>query len=341
MRCLSLADALTAKGGRARFVCSPLPGSCRSMVQRAGHELMELERPRDADGSSDLPHAQWLGASQSTDAKNTRRALADRTWDWLVVDHYALDSRWESVLRPCAERVLVIDDLADRAHDCDALLDQNAVAAMQSRYDGKVPPTCRRFLGPAYALLRREFAALRPSAAARTGPVRRILILMGGMDAGNATEKAIGAVAGARLEALEVDVVVGSEHPELARVRAACRRYGYRCYVQTTEVPALMARADLAIGGCGTTSWERCCLGLPALGLTLAANQVPIAEGLAARGAIEHLGAATEVTEADITEALLGLIRDPDRLAALSVASRGLADGMGALRMRDFMIGAS
>lgn len=323
MRCLSLADALGEKGGQVRFICRRLPSAYASMIRKLGHELIELEGPEAAESSGAI------------------HALSDRSWNWLVVDHYALDARWETELRACAARILAIDDLADRSHDCDALLDQNVLDARDKRYDGKVPQSCRLLLGPGYALLRSQFGRLRESALVKRGPVLRILILMGGMDAGNQTEKAIRAVARTSRQSLEVDVVVGADHPALARIRTACERHGYRCHVQVADVASLMARADLAIGGCGTTSWERCCLGLPSICLTLAANQRRIAEGLAARGAIVHLGNAADVDDVAIADALLAISSDAQRLAAMSAAAHELVDGKGARRVCDFMIGAA
>lgn len=320
VRCLALAQVLGENGGHVRFICRQMPSTYQAMVHGAGHELVELK--------SDAP-------------EEAARALRDAPWDWLIVDHYGLDARWERALRPCARRVLVIDDLADRDHDCDALLDQNMLGPARGRYEGKVPQGCRLLLGPAYALLRPEFARLRESATARRGPVRRILILMGGIDAHNETGKAIRAVARLGQQALEVDVVVGAEHPALEAIRITCQRRGYRCHVQSTEVATLMARADLAIGGCGGTSWERCCLGLPAVCAILAANQAPIAEGLAEHGAIVLLGEAAEVDEDAISDALLALVRDSQPLAAMSAAARELTDGKGTARVCDFMLEAA
>lgn len=341
MRCLSLANALAAKGGQVRFVCHRLSGTLAGLVRQAGHELVALADGDAAGQPEDAPHARQGEDREAADARNTMRALSDRSWDWLVVDHYRLSARWESALRACAGRILVIDDFANRIHDCDALLDPGVVAPASSCRERQVPQGCRLLLGPGYALLRDQFARQRASVSVRRGPVRRVLILMGGMDSGNETEKAIRAVARIPQRTFDVEVVVGADHPALAQVRAACDRHGYRCHVQVADVAAVMARVDLAIGGCGSSSWERCCLGLPTIGLTLAENQASIAKGLEERGAIVHLGDAADVSETDLAEALLGLIRDPQQLAALSAAALELTDGKGAERVREFMIGVA
>jgi spore coat polysaccharide biosynthesis predicted glycosyltransferase SpsG len=167
-----------------------------------------------------------------------------------------------------------------------------------------------------------------------------MLILLGGIDANNVTAKAMRAVARVPQRSFEVDVIVGAEHPSVGAVRAACADLGYRCHVQPANVAALMMSADIAIGGCGTNSWERCCLGVPAIGMALAGNQAAIAQGLAAAGAIVDLGDAARVTEQDVLTALLDLLRDPERLRKLSAAALALVDGKGARRVRDFMVSA-
>ena len=161
MRCLTLADALKQHGAKIRFASRHMPEYLRDMLVVKGHEFMLLDSsPSDAI-SDGLSHANWLGTSQHADAQDTVQALSGQTWDWLIVDHYALDARWESALRQTAKNIFVIDDIADRQHDCDVLLDQNLYADMDSRYTGKVPAHCQLLLGPRYALLRDEFRQLR------------------------------------------------------------------------------------------------------------------------------------------------------------------------------------
>lgn len=340
MRCLALAEVLSKEGWHACFLSRHMPATLRSLVQGAGHDSLALGSAPANDHANELAHSHWLGTSQLADAQDSIQALSGRSPDWVVVDHYALDARWESALRRCGARIFVIDDIADRNHDCNALLDQNIVASMNTRYDGKVPRGCTQLLGPRYALLRTEFANLHESARPRGGPVERLLILMGGADASNETEKAIRAVAGIEGPTFIVDVVVGAEHPAIERITALCRAHGYHCHVQASNVAELMASADLAIGGCGATSWERCCMGVPAICIALANNQAAIAEGLAAHGAIEYLGEAVKVSEAEVSRAVLDLIHDRARRVSMSEASFALVDGKGTQRVRDVIIGA-
>ncbi|MEC4747772.1 UDP-2,4-diacetamido-2,4,6-trideoxy-beta-L-altropyranose hydrolase [Methylomicrobium sp. Wu6] len=273
MRCLTLADALKRKGAQIRFISRGLPSHLRDMLAAKGMELSLLSSNEGSSATDDLAHSHWLGTSQAQDAEATIQALSDQTWDWLIIDHYALDARWESAMRTSARQIMVIDDIADRSHDCDVLLDQNFYADMQTRYADKVPAHCQLLLGPRYALLRDEFRKLREQVRPRTGPVKRILVFFGGVDADNYTRLAIKALAEMGVEGLHVDVVIGAQHPCRAEIETNCASQGFVCHVQTNRMAELMAAADLAIGAGGSATWERCCLGLPALSICVADNQ--------------------------------------------------------------------
>lgn len=269
-RCLSLADRVRESGAAIRFVSRRLFPHLQAMLTTRGYGFTSI------DGESSQPpgglaHSAWLGTTQQDDAAATARALAAEACDWLIVDHYALDAHWEGAMRASASRILVIDDLADRSHDCDVLLDQNIDAG--ERYDGKVPPQCERLLGPRYALLREEFRAARLTAAPRSGPVTRALVSYGGADAANWTGVAIDALTSSRLRVPHVDVVIGDQHPQRPEIEASCRAHGFHCHVQPPGLAAMMAASDLAIGTGGVTMWERCSVGLPAVAFAAAANQ--------------------------------------------------------------------
>ncbi|MDH5524798.1 MAG: UDP-2,4-diacetamido-2,4,6-trideoxy-beta-L-altropyranose hydrolase [Desulfobulbaceae bacterium] len=273
MRCLTLADALKQRGSQIRFVSRHLPDHLCNMLKDKGHEFVLLDNTLSDVTLDELAHAQWLGVSQERDASDSIQALADRTWDWLIVDHYALDSRWESMLRKSVKNIMVIDDIADRHHDCDMLLDQNFYADMESRYVGNVPGHCQLLMGPRYALLRDEFRQLHERLEPRSGPVKRVLIFFGGVDVDNYTGRVIEALSEIDVQDFHVDVVIGVQHPCREQIKTACAQSGFACHVQTDKMADLMAAADLAIGAGGGASWERCCLGLPTLVICTADNQ--------------------------------------------------------------------
>lgn len=271
MRCLTLADGLKQRGAQIRFVSRDLPAHLRDMLTAKNMGFVSLGSDVNPLPSGDLAHASWLGTGQAQDAQATIHALSDQSWDWLVVDHYALDARWESALRGTAKKIMVIDDIADRQHDCEMLLDQNLYGDMQTRYIGKVPAHCLLLLGPRYALLREEFRRQHEQTQPRSGSVKRILVFLGGVDADNYTGSVVEALS--QTDGLHVDVVIGAQHPCREQIKAACAQHGFICHVQTDKMAGLMAGADLAIGAGGSATWERCCLGLPTLTICVADNQ--------------------------------------------------------------------
>lgn len=336
MRCLTLADALKQRGTKIRFVSRHMTEYLRGMLAAKGHEFTPLDgRPSEMvhDG---LAHAHWLGASQSVDAQDTVQALSGQTWDWLIVDHYALDARWETALRNTAKRIFVIDDIADRQHNCDVLLDQNFYVDMDARYTGKVPAHCQLLLGPRYALLRDEFRKLREQVKPRTGEIKKILVFFGGVDADNYTGRAVEALSRIRVADLHADVVIGAQHPCREQIKEACAQHGFICHVQTDKMAELMAAADLAIGAGGSASWERCCLGLPCIVGAVAQNQMQAAQDLSVLGAVRYIGAAQEITVEKLQQEIVQA-RHPNWLNKASTLGLELVDAQGVMRVINIM----
>ena len=315
MRCLTLARALRDRGAECRFICREHPGNLLDLIRRQGFEAValpaqdEYAQHPDKEDEQPLAHAAWLGAHWCTDAEQTRVGAGDTAIDWLIVDHYSLDARWESALRPECRKIMVIDDLADRTHDCNLLLDQNLFRDMADRYEGKVPAHCGLMLGPVYALLQPDYADLHPRVPPREGPVRRVLVYFGGADADNLTGRAISAFLTLEQENASLDVVINPSSPHAESIRGQVAGHAQiTLHEGLPSLAPLMVRADLAIGAGGATSWERCCLGLPALVITLAENQKPIAAGLDRQGLIRWLGHKDEVSETKLAQALKGVL---------------------------------
>jgi len=333
MRCLTLADALKQRGAQIRFISQDLPMYLQEMLTAKALEFVSLAIGATPASIDDLVHAHWLGASQAQDAQATVQTLSGQMFDWLVVDHYALDYRWESVLRGTAKRIMVIDDIADRRHDCDVLLDQNFYADMDSRYIGRVPDGCQLLLGPRYALLRDEFIKLHQLIKLRSGPVKRLFVFFGGVDADNYTGLVVEALSGLDIPVLHVDVVVGVNHPNLIQIKTACDHHGYAYHVQTDKMGELMAAADMAIGAGGAASWERCCLSLPTVIVAVADNQINIAKGLDSVGAAVYIGTSAEVNIEIVQHAIIALANRGDLVKELSSKAFSLVDGLGVERV--------
>ena len=338
MRCLTLADALCAYGYESHFICREHPGNLIAHIRNRGHFVHVLppfiRETSDPPSNKPLSYDDWLGVSWETDALQSRDIIHQLNPAWLVVDHYSLDMRWEQVARPRAGRLLVLDDLADRPHDADLLLDQG-LGRERNDYRRLVPAGCDLLIGPRYALLRPEFAMLRDESLRRrhSPQLRRILITMGGVDKDDATGTMLDLLSACgSIEGVELDVVMGRNSPWLDLVRDKAKRMPWPTHV-TVDAPDMarrMVEADLAIGAAGSTSWERCALGLPTLMVVLAENQQRIAEALASVGACVLLGRIDEIGRLPW---LCDECRDPSVLRGLSEASAAVADGRGAERL--------
>lgn len=335
MRCLTLADALAAAGAECHVICRDLPGNLAAQVRERGHTCHLLPAPDTREDDSATAHSSWLGVTRAQDAQDCYPILADLCPDWLIVDHYALDAGWETAMRSVVGKVMVIDDLADRQHDCDLLLDQNLGRASQD-YDGLLPEPCDRLIGPRYAILRPEFAKLRANSLARREhhPLKRVLVTMGGVDKGNATERVLNALDAASLpNDVRITVVMGPKAPWLnqVRVRADRMRLTTEVKVAVCDMARMMAESDLAIGAGGTTAWERCALGLPSITLVLAKNQEVVAEML------QRAGAALSCRNVNELVGILNSeVFQDDLIGALARMSRHAAavtDGKGATRV--------
>jgi len=293
MRCLTLANSLQPFADDICFVCRALPQYLQEQLALNGHRLAQLPATtgNHAQATEGLAHSHWLAVSQKQDAADTAAELHTADYDWLVVDHYGIDQRWERSLRGSTKNILVIDDLADRSHDCNALIDQNIYHQMESRYAGKVPKACTLFLGAKYAFLRDEFhqqrANIRIRGEKNDKAVANLLIYFGGVDADNHTLEAIEALLETGGDVRDVNVVIGAQHPDRENIQAVCAAHGFNCHVQTPRMAELMAEADLAIGAGGISAYERLYMRLPSLLRPIASNQVEQLECMAADGLCE------------------------------------------------------
>ncbi len=274
------------------------------------------------DGGADLVVA------EGDDVAALRRRWPDGC-ALLIVDHYRRDRAFEGALRGWATRILAIDDLADRPHDADLLLDQTPGRRPED-YAALVPADCRLLLGGEHALLRPQFQARRPAGLARRrdGAVERILVSFGGTDPGNITGRAVAAIAAANYTGA-LDVVLGAAAPHADGVAAALAPFGDRARLHraVADMGGLMAMADLAVGAAGVSSWERCALALPAVAIAVVDNQRSCAAALAAAGA------AVVTDEAGLCGALRHVLGDGALRRQMAVRAGALCDGRGLQRL--------
>lgn len=329
MRCLALARALKRAGAEIAFLC--VRDVDELAAQSPGFESRSMYRVRRAAG---LP-IHWLSFGPQPDpiqdADACLAALADWPVDWLV-----LDRPWPQPgqsrafcqrLRARARRLLVLDDQPQHPLDCDLLLNPN-LPIQAAAYAPLVPAHCRLLLGPEYALLDESFLSL--SARVRDGRVRRVLISFGGSDPPGASLltltalkrlDAVGALAGLS----RMMLVAGPGNPDWPALREAA--YGLpqlRLVPSVRAMAAQLQAADLVIGAAGGSLWERAWLGVPALVLALVPHQRPVAEALAARGAIDYLGPVESLDAAKLAERIAAALGATQRLCAIATNARAL-----------------
>ena len=325
MRCLTLARALTERGAECAFVESR---AAAPILRRFGWPAQTLLAMADAQ---DLPA---LVASAEDFAERLQV-------DLVVVDHYGVDAPLEQALRINGRRVVVIDDLADRPHACDLLVDPG-YGRRREQYEPLIVGECATMVGPSHALVRPEFGAARQRALGRRakhGPVRRALIALGLTDVGGVTGRVVTALSD-QLGDARLDIVLGADAPSLPALReAALTDRRLHLWVDTPEMASLMADADIAIGAGGSSVWERATVGLPSATVILAENQRGMIDLMAGAGFTFAIDATAPEFEARLVECWRALVDDQTLRWSLAERTAELCDGQGAERVAERIMG--
>lgn len=344
MRCLTLAAGFAAQGAEVRFFCRAHDGNLIDLIKHRGfmvHALSTAEVSGSSFSFQNGPlHASWLGDDWQSDVEQCVAFLPE-TVGWLIVDHYALDYRWENAMREKCHHIMVIDDLADRAHDCDVLLDQS-LGRTAGDYRDLVGVNTRQLLGPRYALLRPEFCQWRATSLARrrSAKLRHILVTMGGSDRDNVTGRVLQALAQCSLATLEKITVILGPHAtwiDTINVMAANMQVPTSILYGVDNMAELMTSCDLAIGAGGATTWERCSLGVPSILIVLADNQLNISRNMSLNNAafvIEDLSnleisLTTFLESCELSHMMEQYIRSGAKLTDACGASKVIADLVG------------
>ena len=328
MRCMTLADKLSSEGASIAFVSRRMVGNLCALIEKKGYPVHCIpidETNMSGENFAGEMSCVWSDIDWEIDALQTETVLMNVQSDWLIVDHYGLDARWEKYVRPHTSKIMVIDDLADRPHDCDVLLDQNLYHNGTVRYDNLVSTGCKKFLGPDYALLRPQFIEALKQKRVRDGNIKRILIFLGGSDPTNETKKGLEAIRLLNRPDINVDVVVGLSNPnkvDIELLASAMPNTRYHCNV--SNMALLMTQADLSIGAGGSAMWERCILGLPTITMVIAPNQAETTAAVARIGATINMGWAHDVTVQLLAAKMNMLFEEPGQLREMSKKASSL-----------------
>jgi len=353
MRCLTLAEELRQKQAKVVFISRAHVGNLNSLIVQKGFEVYQLVSSESAPLNqklvqfnsfgmidADICYEDWLGVSWEEDANQTVSIIEKLCPDWLVVDHYAIDYRWESQLKPFCGKLMAIDDLADRNHMCDLLLDQTYGRELRD-YESHVPLNTILMLGAQFSLLRSEFREWREvSLKRRVHPeFQQLIITMGGADPDNVTGDVLKTLKNGVLPCdVRLLVIMGESAPWLNEVSDQLQQMTNptELKVGVNNMAELMTYSDLAIGAAGSTVWERCCLGLPSIMYTLAKNQEDIAKKIQLAGAAFFGGSVNEV-KSSLAQSVAHM-SDVKVLEGFVNESKMITDGCGVTRVSEMLI---
>lgn len=320
MRCLALAQAWQDAGGRAVFAMAESNAAIDARLRAESFEVLPIS----------------ASAGTANDELQTEALARSQNAGWVVIDGYRFDAGYEQALKKAGFRVLFLDDYGHSSHySADLILNQN-VNACEMMYASRESST-RLLLGPRYSLLRREFNAWCGRKKEVSPVCRHLMVMMGGSDAGNVTAKIIEALALAGAANLETTIIAGGSNPHFGALEECIgQSQNIRLRRDVQNVAELMADADLAISAAGSTCWELCLFGLPALLLDVAENQTAVAKELDRRQCAIHVGDQNSSVEA-IAGQLRRLVDSYELRRSLSQRSRELVDGRGASRVVSIM----
>ena len=344
MRCLRLAKTLAKQNGiECEFICHDHKGNSIEHIKKNGFKVTKINKSNipkvlNKNEFKNLTHHKWLGNNWEEDLEQTKSALQGKKIDWLIVDHYAIDKAWEAKIRPYIKKIMVIDDLADRDHDCDLLLDQNLVENFKTRYQKLLPKNCKTLLGPQFALLGHEYEKMHENHSLRSGNINRILIFFGGSDKNNFTKLTMLTLLKLDRNDLIIDVVVDFNSPCIDEIKEIAKKNpNVFLYDRLASLARLMLNADLAIGAGGSTNWERCCLGLPSIIIICEINQKMIAEAMQSVGAAIVLSPNLEL-ETQIKNSIIYFLNNSVKYLNMSKKAFSICDGKGINRVIDSLL---
>ena len=323
IRCLALADTLK-KSFKINFICTNLNGNLISQICKKKFEVFRFNTK-----------SQRINVKK--DAEKTISIIKKHRnkKSLLILDSYILSQEWENRVKPYVKRLIVIDDLMDRKHSCDLIIDQNLHTQMNSLYTKSVPKNCVKLLGPDYAILRNQFIAQRKYARIRSLPIKNILVSFGGTDNENHTLHALTSLKKLNSD-VNVNVVTGTANIGKKIIKNFCKKnFNYNYFEQVENMAKLMQIADLCIGSSGTTTWERCCVGLPAIVAVASNDQKDIANAVSNNKCIINLGKIKKSDNVNYVRLMKNLKNS--ELQNMSRNCMKLVDGKGAARISKYI----
>ncbi|MCM3338752.1 UDP-2,4-diacetamido-2,4,6-trideoxy-beta-L-altropyranose hydrolase [Paenibacillus sp. MER TA 81-3] len=332
MRCITLAQMLQGHfDANIIFVCnSSIPTFVVNQIKKNNYTVIFM------DGD--------LNTSRKNNKIDARIFIeAIRKYgeiDLVIVDHYQLDIEWEKEIRAHTKCILVIDDLANRHHDCDVLLDQNLTNNMSKKYENLLPRHSLQLLGPMYTLLRKEFFNLSEMIDKKKR-CRNVFINFGGSDPTNETIKFLRTLKLHIEEFREVSfsVVAGPSNSCQLEIKELCNHFpNVIYYPESKEIPEMLLNSDLAIGAGGVSLWERSFMGVPSIVIAVADNQIEAIKEAERLGMVWYIGVSNEECSKKVLTNLRYILRNPTRLKEKSSNSLSVMEPLRGTKIHPLLL---
>lgn len=327
-RCIVFAENLISHGHDVIFIVRHITASMKSVLHLRNIPL-EILSGGESRRSFSSDYSSWLGVEEIFDAEQSIKKLEIFSPDWVVVDHYGINADWEGEVARIGYKILAVDDLSDRKHFCNILIDPNSKREVKGIENV--------LSGPEYSFVASDFLIEREKASVRK-EVKRVLVFFGGIDLKNATMMALKALLSMRAN-IETDIIVvaGRQNPNLYELEEFCISENISIHIQTDKMAQLMSQSDLFVGAAGSSNWERCVVGLPALLCYVAENQKSIASVSQRNGSAINLGDFDSLTSEDFLSGLNKIIGTKDCISKMSERAFQACDGMGRDRICSVM----
>jgi UDP-2,4-diacetamido-2,4,6-trideoxy-beta-L-altropyranose hydrolase len=333
MRCLNLALSLKNEGATAIFICQNLVGNVSSRIRDAGFEVIFIPTTTNYGF-----HLNEIIDAEETHKIINRLSNCKKNKPLLIADHYGIGIEWQNYIKP-STNLVVIDDLADHKHNANIIINQNLYSKGATLYKSLANKDALILTGPQYSLLSSYFVNARPQKLLVKQNIERIIITFGGSDQDNNTLKALKATLNVVTNNVLVDVVVGQNHPDKKSLKDISETHSnVILHDYILNFAAFLKDCDLMIGAGGVTQWERSCLGIPGIILSIADNQTKVAQNIAAAGAGIYVGWHEDVQIEKIKHTLRNLIDNFSLRQSIAQTSYNLNDGNGAKRITEILL---
>lgn len=337
-RSLTLAEELSKNNYQISFITKNHSGYGHDMIaEKFKVFVIEGGVNRALEASERNDYKAWAGSTPEDDLKRTNKCLEEiKDVDLLILDSYSLDAAYEKEL--ATKKVMVIDDLFNRKHFCDLILNQNITATDDSYKTLSEKSGTKFLMGPKYALLREEFKTLRLEVdqSKFTRETKKIMVFFGGKDVGGDTLKLVQSLDVDNYEKYNFHFLMDNAHKDYPAVMNILKnKPNVVVSGLSGDFAHQMKEADLFIGAGGATAWERSALGVASAIICIADNQLDNCLGLSKTENAFYLGQSLEMDSKKWNNFFSETVPDIKLWSRIRTNSFKLVDTLGSMRVSD------